>query len=477
MSLFGSSLLRFLKISFFGIVVSFSSLCLKSADLIQLLDGSSLQGVFQTFNSSGGVQFKHSSIIEGLEFSSDKIEWLRLDNSLNFKAKVESKAFFSFINGDHIYGSLKNLSDDEVQIYTVSGDELNAPRKLLRSVTHLPKGYQLLYEGPMGNDSWRMTRRSRSYPSSVQSPVQPGWQFRNGIFMAEGPGILGQTFPLKDTVFLEFDISWIGFFSLYVGLFSDNADSYDYRSQSYRLTLSPASAAIQKIQPNMRLFEFGRIRFPEMQESNQVRLGLLINRIQNKITLFKDGKIVQEFSEKQTSIPTGNSIVFSSNSTGPYLKLTRLHISTWSGDQPFFVPEQSGYEQDVVFLKNSDRVEGSIASVKKDEVSVKTKFFDASIPSDRIIHYSFADVENIQKLDQSNGSIRASLFGGGSISLNLEKWKDGIVTGNSPVFGTLSFDNGLIRQIKFNESQSGSNQFDIGDGFQEVIWDDPEEGL
>lgn len=446
---------------------------LYSDDLVQLVDGSSLQGEFIQLNDSN-IRFKHDFILDDINLKSDRVEWLRFDHLKEEEPASEPSAYFSFANGDHVYGQLMKMDDQLVVIRAVTGDILTAQRKFLKSVTHLPDGYRLLYEGPMGNDAWRMTRRTSNFSSSSLRQKQPGWHFRNGIFVAEGPGLLGRSFPLKDTVYIEFDLSWIGFFSLYLGLFSDSADKYDYRSQSYRLTLSPASAAVQKIQPNMRLFEFGRIRFPDMQESSKVSLALLVNRVENTVTLFKDGKVVKEFKEKQNSIPSGNSIVFSSNSTGPYLKLTRLHISTWSGNQPFFSPTSENIDSDILFLKNSDLVEGKIDSVSQKSVSVTTPFFAADIPSKRVIHYAFADVADGADIAESPSFIRASLFGGGKLTLDLNSWDQGKVVGASPVFGDLSFKSELVRQIVFS-LENKSDQFDFGDGFQEVIWDDPEE--
>jgi hypothetical protein len=445
---------------------------LHAADLLQLSDGSSLQGEFLEISEDRTVTFEHPYIKDAVRFSSDRIEWLRFDSINNLRPVEEPNAFLRFVNGDHIYGRIAGISDGEVELITLTGDRLRAPRELLQSVTHLPEGFSLLYEGPMGNDGWRMTRRSGVVPAQNSAPAQPGWQFRNGIFMAEGPGILGQTFPLKDTVYVEFDLAWIGFFSLYVGVFADSPDSYDYRSQSYRLTLSPASAAVQKIQPNMRLFEFGRVRFPDMSDTSRVRLGLLINRNDNTITLFRDNQVVQEFEEKQTSIPSGNSIVFSSNSTGPYLKLTRLHISTWSGNQPFFAPRESAPDSDTVYLRNTDEILGAITKVGPDSVTVSNEFFDAEVPSDRIIHYSFSSGSLRQAAEAPGKTIRASLFGGGSLALDMQSWEDGVVRGLSPVFGALSFKSNLVRQIVF-AMRDEDQEFDIGGGFQEVIWDDP----
>ena len=451
-----------------------------AADLLQLSDGSSLQGDFIQIDNRRVITFKHKYIQDQINFASSRIDWLRFDSVHEFVARENPNAYFSFVNGDHIYGRMTGISEGKVGITTITGDQLSAPREFLQSVTHLPDGFNLLYEGPMGNDGWRMTRRSGVVPAQNSAPAQPGWQFRNGIFMAEGPGILGQTFPLKDTVYVEFDLSWIGFFSLYVGIFSDTADSYDYRSQSYRLTLSPASAAMQKIQPNMRLYEFGRVRFPEMQETSRVSLGLLINRVDNKVTLFKDKEVVQEFSDKQTSIPSGNSIVFSSNSTGPYLKITRLHISTWSGNQPFFAPRESSPDRDIVYLRNTDQVDGTISSVKADSIAVATDFFEAEIPSRRVVHYSFSTDSLSSPQTTPGKTIRASLFGGGSLAVDLQSWEDGVVSGLSPVFGELQFKSDLVRQVVFNGPNAESNSddssnfnFDFGDGFQEVIWDDP----
>jgi hypothetical protein len=46
--------------------------------------------------------------------------------------------------------------------------------------------------------------------------------------------------------------------------------------------------------------------------------------------------------------------------------------------------------------------------------------------------------------------VRAHFPGGGSVSFQLEKWDDKVVSGRSAIFGSLAFQPGAIREMEFN---------------------------
>ena len=71
------------------------------------------------------------------------------------------------------------------------------------------------------------------------------------------------------------------------------------------------------------------------------------------------------------------------------------------------------------------------------------------IPLQRVTQINFATTN---ALAESSGpwEVRAHFPGGGSLSFQLEKWGDKVITGKSSIFGLLAFQSRAIREMEFN---------------------------
>lgn len=109
----------------------------------------------------------------------------------------------------------------------------------------------------------------------------------------------------------------------------------------------------------------------------------------------------------------------------------------------------SATNADSIHFVNHDRAAGKIASIKDGKVALEFGGGTLNIPLQRVTQIDFAATN---ALDESSGpwEVRAHFPGGGSLSFQLEKWSDKLISGKSSIFGSLAFQTRAIREMEFN---------------------------
>lgn len=425
-----------------------------TADTLQFFDGSSLRGSFIQIDEDHRVQFRSDAIGDTLTFQTDQISWIRFAGD---QAAPQSDDFYpdvavDFSNGDRVFGRLNEITPENVDLRISETNNLVAPIQNLKSVIRLPEEYQLVYEGPTGIDQWVVNSKTIASSSSAVVGAS-NWTYKDGAIQATRPSTLGQEFELSNAIDVSFKMSWSGFYSLYVGVFAERPDRYDYRSVSYRLMLSPNYASLRLIKENGGNMDFGRATVTEKEASSEAHVQFQLNRQTNESILLIDGEVVSEWTPPANIPPiVGNSIVFSANSTGSELRLSDIKISTWSGDTLYPFQPADPPESDAIYLVNGDRVEGEILSVDRMNVAIKNPLIDVSAPYDRVTQLWFGNAPS-EKPEGENPDLRVYLDGGGRVGIVTQRWDQDRLFGTSPTFKDLSFSRETIRQLQFNPSR------------------------
>ena len=427
------------------------------ADLLQFFDGSSLSGDFLRIDEDGRLRFYCDAFDQEAAFSTEDVSWLRFGDLVETAEPTQfhPDVALEFANGDEVYGRLVSISESEAHVKTSEDNELLARREDLRSVTRLPTDYRLLYEGPNGADGWTVNTSGASNITEPEVGASP-WIYKDGALQASRPSTLGRKFPLQDAVSVQFDMSWTGFFSLYLGAFAERDDRYDYRTASYRLMLSPNYASLRVIEASGRNVDFGRANVTGMDDRSRANVQFQLNRVTNEALFFLDGELVYRWQKAEAPDILGNAIVFSANSTGSLLRISNLKIATWSGDSLYPYPESGPADDDVTTLINGDRVIGPIQRVDRNTVEVEHPLIALEAPMERVTRLRFAGSEestDTSSLEELQGAVRVFLRQGGRIAIQMDGWSEDRLTGASPTFSDFAFHRSDIRQLRFNPAR------------------------
>lgn len=421
--------------------------------MIQLFDGSSLSGSLVTMNAEGGVTWRHPYAAEPIRFSTRNLAWIRFDGPGRTTRQASAAHQILFQNGDEIYGRLLSLSADAAAIETRTGEVLKTPRRMLKSIVSLPAGFEVLYEGPASMDGWTAAPRPvrTLQPNALNDPNPVlHWEYRNGGFHNDGPGILGRAFPFKETLSLKFDIAWTGLYGINLCLLSAAPDQDDYRTCTCRVYLLPGLATVQTTGKNGRISQLGRASIPYTNTVTRIQYEIKINPTLRKLALHADGELIQEWHDADNEWDLkGDAIVFSSIRSEVGVELSNIRVTTWEGDFDLPPEQPDSRDQDYLFLVNRDKVFGRVNSMENDWIGIDSEVPGLIVPMNRIRQLQFQLVDDPEVASHS-GELRAFLKGGGKFSFFPEVWTEERVTGTSRRFGRMEFRPDSFRQIQFN---------------------------
>jgi hypothetical protein len=319
------------------------------------------------------------------------------------------------------------------------------------------KGYHLLYEGPNGLDGWRVGRNPRS------------WEYRDGTFISNGADLLGRNFGLNGSSTLEFDLSWTGPFSLSITLYAQVIDRFDYSTSAYLVYLNPGAISVQRVQAGAGAILLGQTQIPEMATHDKMHFEIRCNKDDATISLYADNKFIDRWKDSNPGgfVAKGGGIVFFSQVEPRALRLSNIRVAEWDGKFEPGAMTNAPDHLDVIYLANHDKVTGHVKGLHNASATIETRQTSLAIPSSRITQIRFASDTN-QPVVFAPGEVRATFPGGESLSFELQKWNEEVVSGQSKAFGQITLDPGAVRQLQFNlnrsrkKSENTSRQPDLG---------------
>ena len=440
------------------------------AGMIQLFDGSSLSGSLVALDAEGEVTWRHPHAVEPIRFNTRNIAWIRFDGPGVTSRNASAAHQILFQNDDEIYGRLLSISDETAAIETRTGEVLMTPRRMLKSIVSLPDEFEMLYEGPASMDGWTVAPRPvrTVQPNALNDPNPVlHWEYRNGSFHNDGPGILGRSFPFKETLSLKFEIAWTGLYGINLCLLSAAPDQDDYRACTCRLYLLPGLATVQTTGKNGRISQLGRANVPFTNTVTRIQYEVKINPALRKLALHADGELIQEWRDADNEWDIkGDAIVFSSIRSEVGIELSNIRVTTWTGDFDLPPEQPDSRDQDYLFLLNRDKVFGRVESMENDLIGIDSEVPGLIVPLSRIRQLQFHLTDDPEVSSQP-GELRAYLKGGGKFSFFPEQWTGERVTGTSRRFGRMEFRPDSFRQIQFNLdrgepiSRPVSTEFDL----------------
>lgn len=393
-------------------------------------------------DTAQGLQWEHPAAKKPIKFKPAGLAWVKFENPERIASQFKPTCWFQFDNADEIFGGLKSLNDEQLELETWFGGNLQAPRQALQSITLFAKGFSILYEGPKGIDGWKLLKEPK------------GWQYRDGAFVANTVGILGRDLRLSGSSSVGFDLAWTGHFSLSFILYTEVFDRFDYSISSYMFHLAPGYLSLQRVQAGAGVMSLGpQALIPDMAKKNKTRLEIRTNKEDATIAVWADGELVHRWKDPAGFVAKGTGIVFSSQLEGPSIKISNVRVSEWDGS---FEPRNATNgppKTDLVFLANRDKVAGRVKSIHEGKLAVTIPQTTLEIPISRITQIFLQQAGGTAPA-QKPWEIRVDVSGGGTVAFELDKWTAGKVSGQSANFGALSVNPQSIRQVQFNLGQS-----------------------
>jgi hypothetical protein len=412
-----------------------------SGDLLQFLDGSALHGQVTAMNTNAGVRLQNPDAVEPIAFEPNHVDFIRFATAAALPTSADTgNCHFRFFNGDEVFGLLNLLDEQQLELTAWFGSVLKIPRKAVQSITFLSRGYRVVYEGPTDMSGWTV--------SGVQGGAS-NWWYRDGSFFGAA-GTLGRKLDLTNSCTVEFDLtSKATFQNLMLSLYTDSIDRLDFGNDGYIFTFSADNAQLRRAQRGVSPIDMGSAILPNPDKKEKLHITIHANKDDGSVTLMADNKVAKRWKDNNGFAGKGSGILFENIGGGQPVRIGNLRVSVWEGR---FEPDTNPLVQtntDSILFANRDRARGKITEFKNGSLSLVTGTNQLAVPMQRVRQITFAPEPNSQQ-QRGPWEVRAYFLRGGMISFRLANWDKDKVSGESAIFGPLSFQTQAVREMEFN---------------------------
>ncbi len=403
---------------------------------LEFVDGGVIHGELIGLRADGVLKWSHPDALEPVELDASQVTQVVYPARTDAPVADHENSLVRFVNGDSIHAKLLSLSESKVDMDTWFAGKVSASREHLASLTLLAGGGRVLYAGPMKNDHWR----------SGAMPMR--WRVSEGMLTATNSGYIARDFILPQKVRIEFDAQWSGPFAMLMGLFSEDIQSFNVRN-GYRFSLGATSASLQRMEVGQPTKYIGQVRYTEDPLGTEAKFEFRCDRATGVVHLIVDGNVIQTFEDPMGFPGRGGAISFYWQRAGAPLKITGFRISEWNGVMEDLIQPEGDDAQNRVRLVNKDSFEGKVVSIDGDKARIKSLFMEVDVPVERISHMVFSPLLT-NHVTLAKGEVRAWFSNRGSISMQVDGFRDDRLIGANPSLGKVELNTHWLDRLQFN---------------------------
>lgn len=409
------------------------SLPAPTEDLIRFLDGSQLHGKLEAIEPGRKIRWFSSDAGKEVQFSMENLDRIRFAQPKPMSSKPQCR--IKLANEDEISGGIAAMDWERLRIDTWFAGAVSVARSNVQSIVFLPKDFSVVFEGPVNGVGWAAT-------------PQDAWDFRDGVFVSRGSGLLTTDAQLAGSTTIEFSLAWASRFAMMIGLYVEK-DQFSPGDPAFYISLSNDRASVQRVGQGSGPADLGSAIFAAPRK-NRMRVAIQCNQEEKTMTLFVDEQRVHQWKCEAGFVRQGSRALFSDQTGAPGLELSEVRVSRWSGPEPDLA-SLGQTNADCVSLLNHDKAPGKIVNIAGTNLEFELSGRTLRIPLERLTRIDFATPPGGSR--QAVGNVRARLPGGTWISMDMENWSPALVSGHNAFFGALAVQTAMIRELQFNPRQ------------------------
>lgn len=408
-------------------------------DTLVFFNGDRLHGSLEGFTlSSNGLKWSRVDVAESMAFKPGAVASIDLAGRAK-RAEQKATATVTLSNKDSILCTVAGIDEKGVVVDTGPMGRMVLQRNMVTSVALHGGSASVVYDGPNEPSEWTFSNADFG-GNKVE---------RGAMYLAHG-NVENRFLNYPDTAEVRFSMSWRQYPSIVV-LVVGAMQGGSYRT-GYAFTFQSTSAYIYRYSPetgsrpmaNFNVEKFGR------SMGGTATFQILLDRKKKMVSLLIDGELMKTFTEN-ADFPSGNSLVFSKSSGGgDVAKITAIRVSQWDGKIP--VPQGAGSgatKDDVVRLKNGDKLTGKLDGVADGKVSVTTSFASLSIPAENVEEMLLSSA-TLETPRRNKMDVRVFFSGYGTLTGDLGSIERDVLQFRSESFGNVSVPLNALRRIEFN---------------------------
>jgi len=357
------------------------------------------------------------------------------------------EAVLRLTNGDVVRGQLAGLGKDAVELDTWFAGRLVFKRSMVENleIRELPK---VFYQGPNGMEDWT---------ASGDDP----WIYQGNAFVSKRASNIGRDCKLPETCCISFELEWRSVLRLKLLLFTQNEGESGYEIGFQRRTVRFSKAGEHEW--------IGHTSgAAELQKNEKAQIEIRSNLKTGQFAFFVDGRMIDVWTDANVNrSDLGGGLHFVSEDRSP-LRISAIRVTAWDGaldQQPppkingnSWLPDDDADEssdgadvpkEERIQLRNGDRLNGEIVSIKEGIVTLKTSYGEVKLPVSRLRSMPLGTVD-LEKPLRRKEDVRAWFYDGSSIVFRLDEAARGYLSGSSQNFGNARFKMEAFTRLEFN---------------------------
>ena len=423
-------------------------------DSILFKNGDLLFGNLQSIDGDAGIRWHRPDALEPFLFDRAHVTQIDFAHAKRTEAPPSTNMCYIVLhNGDQLGGELLGYDGQNISVNTWFAGRLELPKASVALIVPLGVPKPTIFAGPTGKDGWTIGK------VTAGALVDSGeWIYSNGAFYAMKSASIARDLKLPESMSLQFDLEWRGFFHVAVALYSSylhpinlaNKETEPQFGGFYSLQLNPFSANLLPVKQSEPLRYLGQASLQQLSQTNAAHIDIRVNKSKKLIALIVNGTLIKQWVDEDFA-GTGTGVRFVHQGQGA-VKLSNIKLTEWDGtfDEPATItPNKS---QDLARLKNGDRVIGSVKTIRDGKLNIEANGTALDVPINRVKQIELTTPRSTESKPTPT-TVRAYFASGtGSLTFNLEKWTADEVTVTSENFGSAKLKPAAFSRLVFDLS-------------------------
>jgi hypothetical protein len=425
----------------------------EGSDLLKLENGDQLAGQLLSASPEDGISWRHGHSSKAAKFKFDAVTQIELEPLDRDETPVWSRSLIRLSNGDEMVGRLVEVNETQAVLETWYGGVLTFPRERWQWIVFEDEPEPPLYSGPEGLEDWTVGDVS-------MARVQSGdWVYHEGAFYATKAASIARNLDLPDRSQIQFDLHWKGTLNLAFALYTDylhpvslaNKDTEPDFGGFYSLQLNSYFANVLMVKQGVPLQYLGQVQTPAFAKKRKAHIDIRVDKKGDSVALLVDGELVKQWVDKTGFAGEGTGVRMVHQGQGA-IRFGDFRVSPWNGQFDEAPTVRASAEEDLVTLRNGDKLIGKIQSVGAETINLALIGGETAMPLRDVKKIEFAGIADLKAAQLGAVKTVKSRFAQqGIIHVEIAEVIDNRLKGSSPNFGAVDLDLRAFKQISFEE--------------------------
>ena len=430
-------------------------------DTLELSGKDPARGTFLGWDKDG-VHWRDQHAREPAVYALSDVMDVKLGSAAQPSGAAKPAYLVSLANDDEIPAAAIAFDGKTLSLDTTCAGKLSIPREKAVSITVFNNN--VLYAGPSGADGldgWT--------DSPLAGAGQKTWDYKNGEFVPTGrtDGVISRDVGLAPMSRVEFDLSPGKRGSIGVNLYSGDRGAGCQLLFIFYTRPSRGNVQLDRYDPAAaQKVEFLQ-QSAALNTANTAKMHVDIraNRDAKTVALYVDGKFVVRFSDPGMFGGTDGSGIAFYTARDSAAHLSNIKVTIWDGldtDAPG-QKDSTAPQTDTLAIANGDRISGKLKSIADGKIDIESSLSEMTVAIEKVVRINFAGAQPAGAPPAGGTTglaaatpaydpaapIRATLVGGGSITLQIDSWDEKQVNATSPIFGKVVFPASIFGELKY----------------------------